>query len=60
MENFFRNLILRLFGRKVRQDEAQIEQSRRDNDRYIDIRSENITALIAGRVANLAFIRSSR
>ena len=55
MENFFRNLILRLFGRKVRQDEAQIEQSRRDNDRYIDIRSENITALIAGRVANLAF-----
>lgn len=55
MENFFRNLILRLFGRKVRQDEAQIEQSRRDNDKYIDISSENITALIAGRVANLAF-----
>lgn len=55
MGDFFRNLIMRLFGKKVRQDETQLEQSRRDSDRYADTRSENITALLAGKVANLAF-----
>lgn len=55
MQDFIRNIILKLFGRLIYQSEQQLGQALTDKQRYEDTRQENITALLAGKVANIAF-----
>ncbi|MBR3819624.1 MAG: hypothetical protein IKJ41_10850 [Clostridia bacterium] len=54
MNEFFKNLIWRWFGKKILESFGQIQRSETDCTNYTDISAENITALLANSVSNIA------
>ena len=54
MNQFIKDLIWRWFGKKILESFGQIERSENDCAKYADISSENVTALLANIVSNIA------
>lgn len=54
MNEFIKNLIWRWFGKKILESFGQIERSENDCRKYTDISEENVTALLANIVSNIA------
>ncbi|MBQ3006762.1 MAG: hypothetical protein IJD78_04285 [Clostridia bacterium] len=54
MNEFIKNLIWRWFGKKILESFGQIERSENDCQKYADISEENVTALLANIVSNIA------
>lgn len=54
MNEFIKNLIWRWFGKKILESFGQIERSETDRAKYTDISAENVTALLANIVSNIA------
>lgn len=54
MNEFIKNLIWRWFGKKILESFGQIERSEDDCQKYADISEENVTALLANIVSNIA------
>ncbi len=54
MNEFIKNLIWRWFGKKILESYGQIERSENDCAKYADISAENVTALLANIVSNIA------
>lgn len=54
MNEFIKNLIWRWFGKKILESFGQIERSESDRAKYTDISAENVTALLANIVSNIA------
>lgn len=54
MNEFIKNLIWRWFGKKILESYGQIERSENDCAEYADISKENVTALLANIISNIA------
>lgn len=54
MNEFIKNLIWRWFGKKILESVGQLQRSENDCARYADISAENVTALLANSVSNIA------
>lgn len=54
MNEFLKNLIWRWFGKKIIESFGQIQRSEDDCAKYTDITAENVTALLANSVSNIA------
>lgn len=54
MNEFIKNLIWRWFGKKILESFGQIERSENDCQKYADVSEENVTALLANIVSNIA------
>ena len=54
MNEFIKNLIWRWFGKKILESVGQISTAKDDCAKYADIGEENITALVANSVSNIA------
>ncbi len=54
MNDFIKNLIWRWFGKKILESVGQIHRNETDCSTYSDITAENITALLANSVSNIA------
>ena len=50
-----KNIILKLFGKKVDITDRQVAQADKDVEQYLDIDKENITSIVANAIANLVF-----
>lgn len=54
MNEFIKNLIWRWFGKQILESYGQISRSETDRAKYADISTENVTALLANIVSNIA------
>ncbi len=54
MNEFIKNLIWKWFGKKILESVGQLQRSETDCSNYTDISAENITALLANSVSNIA------